>query len=178
MIRAIGIAAAFTASMATAQEVVVTSPCQPETSPVTAADMGAYLEGTWQMSAAGTGFTKGTNIMSVTLRYDAGKGALMMEGQGVSVPLIPIGLARNLGEAPAETPDFDASVEAMNPEGFSAEEIDLVMGGDCARPMRYWWTFGQGGNQSWGGLMFIEGQTASGFMANSAGGSRNVMLTR
>lgn len=169
-------ALAFTATQAAAQEVVVTSPCQPESSPVTAADMGRYLEGTWQMSAPGTGFTTGTNLMSVMLRFDQAAGTLFMEGQGQSVPLIPMGLARNLGEDPAPAPDFDASVEAMNPNGMTAEEIDLLLGGECARPMRYWWT--AAGGRSWGGLMFIEGNLGSGFMANNAGGTRNVMLSR
>ncbi|MEO1705557.1 MAG: hypothetical protein AAFR50_09515 [Pseudomonadota bacterium] len=164
------------ATPAWAQEVIVTSPCQPGATPVTAADMGPYLAGTWQMMVPGTGFTTGTNVGSVTLRFDDASGTLFMEGQGVSVPLIPMNLARDVSDPEPPQPDFDASLEAMTPSGLTADEIALVA--DCKNPVRYWWEMSVGGNRSWGAMTFIFEDAASGFMANSAGGSRQMQLTR
>ncbi len=165
----------FIATAATAETIVV-SPCQSETSTVTAAEMGKYLEGTWQMSAPGTGFTTGTNTGAVTLRFDAVSGFLKMEADGTSVPLNPIDLAWNLDGPAPEAPDFDMDITGLSAAGLTAQEIELLT--DCARPMRYWWTMGSGSRKSWGGLMFVEHGLGSGFMANSAGGSRSVMLSR
>jgi len=128
------------------------------------------------MSARGTGFTTGTNMMAVTLRFDDATNSLRMEGGGQSVPLVPMGLARNLGEDPAPDPDFDASVEQLTPDGLTATDLDVLNG--CPSPMRYWWTLQAGGQTSYGALMFVERGLATGFMANSAGGSRSVLLTR
>ncbi|MEL6913354.1 MAG: hypothetical protein AAFP13_02510 [Pseudomonadota bacterium] len=164
------------AAPAAAETVIVTSPCQPGATPVTAADMGPYLAGTWQMLAPGTGFTTGTNIGEVVLRYDAASEVLFLEGAGLSVPLIPLNLAREAGDPPPAQPDFDASLEAMTPAGLTAEEIELVA--DCENPVRYWWSLSMGGNRSWGAMAFLFEDAASGFVANSAGGSRRMQFTR
>ncbi|MCH2078744.1 MAG: hypothetical protein MK180_18030 [Rhodobacteraceae bacterium] len=164
------------AAPVTAEQVVVTSPCQGAVSPATAADMGRYLAGNWNMVAPGTGFTTGTNVGQVSLRFDEATSTLFMEGGGASVPLIPIGMTRNLGEAEPPVPNFDASIEALTPLGLSADEVALVSG--CVNPARYWWSMSIGGNSSWGALAFIFEDAASGYMANSAGGSRQMQLSR
>ncbi|MEJ6398426.1 hypothetical protein [Yoonia sp. 208BN28-4] len=164
------------ATTAAAQTTVVTSPCQPETSSVTAADMAQYLAGTWSMSAAGTGFTTGTNFGSVTLAADPETGQLTMSADGMSVPLVPMGLARELDEPAPDEPDFDMALEGLSGGGLTQSEIEVLTG--CDRPMRYWWSMGSGNRRSWGGIMFVEPDMASGFMANSAGGSRSVIYRR
>ena len=164
------------AAPAAAEQVVVTSPCQGDVSPATATDMGRYLAGNWNMIAPGTGFTTGTNVGQVTLRFDEGSKILFMEGGGASVALVPIGMTQNLGDPIPLPPSFDASIEALTPLGLTAEEIELVSG--CVNPARYWWTMSMGGNSSWGAIAFIFEDAASGFMANSAGGSRQMQLSR
>ncbi|RFU11818.1 hypothetical protein DZD18_14730 [Rhodobacteraceae bacterium W635] len=176
MLTRLAIALACLAAPAAAQDTLILSPCQSEKSPATEPEMAEFLAGTWQMSAAGTGFTTGTNIMAVTLRADPGSGRLMMEGGGVSAPLHPVGLARDIGADAPASPDFDIAVETMTPGALSADDIALATG--CERPLRYWWSFGSGARSSWGALMFVGDGMASGYMANSAGGSRSVMMTR
>ena len=154
---------------AAAQETLILSICQDGlngSASQTSEDLGRFLEGNWAMSAVGTGFTTGTNIMTVSLRYDEGQQALMMEGQGVSVALNPA----------IDDAGFDMSVEALTPAGLSNDELEVLTG--CGKPTRYWWEFGSGNQRSWGALMFFENDAAVGFMANSAGGSRSVGLTR
>jgi hypothetical protein len=48
----------------------------------------------------------------------------------------------------------------------------------CANAPRYYWQVGSGTQKSWGGFMLFENDKATGFMANSAGGSRNVFMSR
>lgn len=132
MLTRLAIALACLAAPAAAQDTLILSPCQSEKSPATEPEMAEFLAGTWQMSAAGTGFTTGTNIMAVTLRADPGSGRLMMEGGGVSAPLHPVGLARDIGADAPASPDFDIAVETMTPGALSADDIALATG--CERP--------------------------------------------
>jgi len=176
MLRILTTLLALAVAPAAAKDSLILSPCQPGGAPVTEAEMAGFLEGAWQMSAAGTGFTTGTNLMTVMLRADPGSGRLMMEGQGMSVPLHPVGLARDVGAGAPAQPEFDIAVESLTPDGLSRDDITVLTG--CERPLRYWWSMGSGARSSWGALMFVGDGMASGYMANSAGGSRNVMMTR
>ncbi|MGH1575667.1 hypothetical protein [Planktotalea sp.] len=166
MIKPFAFCIAFLASPAFAEQSLVLSPCWDgidKGASQTEAEMAKYLSGTWTMSAAGTGFTKGTNIMTGTLSADPASGALLMEGRA----LTPLDAAN----AP-----FDMSAAALSPNGLNETELEVLNG--CANPARYFWEFGSGSRKSWGALMFVEGDLAVGFMANSAGGSRKILLTR
>jgi hypothetical protein len=157
-----------------AQQTLVLSVCQdgPGGSPHTAEDLGRTLEGTWSMTARGTGFTTGTNAMPVALRWDATSGQLRMEGggQGVALTIVTDG-ADGTGNAP-----FDMGVETLTSGNLTADEAEVLTG--CATPLRYFWEMGSGAQRSWGGLMFYDTDAAVGFMANSAGGTRAVALSR
>lgn len=168
--------AATLAPGAMAQETVILSVCQDGLeggASQTHEEMGQFLSGTWQMSATGTGFTLGTNVMSVSLRWDATTETLRMEGGGgPSVTLNPVRYNMNPeGDAP-----FDMSAETMTPTGLNEDELAVITG--CTNPPRYYWELGAGNQQAWGGLMFVDNDIATGFMANSAGGSRTVVMTR
>lgn len=157
-----------------AQETLVLSVCQdgPGGSPHTAEDLGRFLEGSWAMTAPGTGFTTGTNAMIVSLRWDAASGQLRMEGGGQGVPLTIL----QTNEGQSTNAPFDMSAETLTPGGLSADEVEVLTG--CTAPLRYFWEMGSGGQRSWGGLMFYDTDAAVGFMANSAGGTRAVSLSR
>ncbi len=166
MLKHFSLCLALFAAPALAEQSLVLSPCWDGIeggASQTEAEMAQYLAGTWTMSAAGTGFTRGTNIMTGTLSADPASGALLMEGR----PLTPLGAAN----AP-----FDMSAAALSPGGLNETELEVLNG--CANPARYFWQFGSGSQKSWGALMFLERDLAVGFMANSAGGSRKVLLTR
>ena len=159
------------ASPALSQQMVVLSPCWDGIeggASQTEAEMAAYLEGTWRMSANGTGFTLGTNVMPVSLSHNNSTGQLNMGGGGgPTVVLHPLR---------SDNAPFDMSTEALSPGKLSKNEIEVLNG--CANPARYFWQMGKGTQKSWGALMFLEGDIATGFMANSAGGSRSVVMTR
>lgn len=157
-----------------AQEALILSPCQdgPGGASQTEEELGLFLQGTWAMTAAGTGFTTGTNAMPLTLRWDAAAGQLRMEGGGQGTPLT---ILRTGGDGTTNAP-FDMSAEALTPGGLSQLEIEVLTG--CATPLRYFWEMGSGAHRSWGGLMFHDADAAVGFMANSAGGTRTVSLAR
>jgi hypothetical protein len=173
---ALALAPLALAAPAKAEETIVLSICEDAidgSASQTHEDMARFLSGTWQMSAAGTGLTLGTNVMSVTLRWDEATETLRMEGGGgPSVTLNPV--LFNIdpeGNAP-----FDMSAEALTPRGISAEDVGVITG--CTNPPRYYWQLGAGNQRAWGGLMFFQNDAATGFMANSAGGSRSVFMTR
>jgi len=111
--------------------------------------------------------------MPVTLRWDEGTQTLRMEGGGgPSLVLNPVRCDLDPeGDAP-----FDMSAEAMTPTGLSDTDLAVITG--CTTPPRHYWEVGNGANRSWGGLMFVGNDMATGFMANSAGDSRTVFMQR
>lgn len=156
---------------ASAQSSTILSPCWDALdggASQSEAEMADYLAGVWRMSANGTGFTLGTNVMPVTLSHDTASGTLTMGGGGG-----PTVVLKPLSEINAP---FDMSPQALSPNKLSATEIEVLNG--CANPARYFWQLNSGRNKSWGALMFLQGNIATGFMANSAGGSRSVVMTR
>ncbi|WP_417256497.1 hypothetical protein [Celeribacter halophilus] len=160
---------------ALAQETVVLSVCQDALeggASQTHEDMGRFLSGNWRMSAGGTGLTLGVNVMNVTLSWDEASETLMLSGQGMTAPLHAISYNQSEeGDAP-----FDMSTEALTPTGMADGDVESLNG--CANAPRYYWQVDSGPQKSWGGFMFFENNKATGFMANSAGGSRNVFMTR
>jgi hypothetical protein len=163
------------ASPALAQETVMLSVCQDgleSGASQTHEDMGRFLSGNWRMSASGTGLTLGVNVMNVTLSWDETSETLMLSGQGMTAPLHAISYNQSEeGDAP-----FDMSTEALTPTGMADGDVESLNG--CANAPRYYWQVDSGPQKSWGGFMFFENNKATGFMANSAGGSRNVFMTR
>ena len=170
------IASLFTfSSPALAQQTVVLSVCQDGLEGGASQaheDMGRFLSGNWRMSANGTGLTLGVNVMNVTLSWDEVSKNLMLSGQGMTAPLhaISYNLSED-GDAP-----FDMSTEALTPTGMSDVDAESLTG--CANAPRYYWQIGSGSQKSWGGFLFYENDKATGFMANSAGGTRNVFMSR
>ena len=163
------------ATPALSQETVVLSVCQDGLeggASQTHEDMGRFLSGNWRMSANGTGLTLGVNVMNVTLSWDDESETLMLSGQGMVAPLHPI--SYNLSEK-GDAP-FDMSTEALTPTGMSDVDAENLNG--CANSPRYYWQVGSGSQKSWGGFMFYENDKATGFMANSAGGTRSVHMER
>lgn len=160
---------------ALAEESLILSVCQDGLeggASQTHEDMARFLSGDWRMAAKGTGWTLGENVMSVSIRWDDASQSMMMEGQGQSVVLNPI--LYNLsddGNAP-----FDMSTQALTPGGLSDTELEILT--DCANAPRYFWEFGSGARRSWGAILFFGNDMATGFMANSARGSRNVFMSR
>jgi hypothetical protein len=157
-----------------AQQTLILTVCQdgPNGSPHTAEDLGRFPEGTWSMTARSTGFTTGTNAMSVTLRRDAASGHLRMEGGGQCVPLTIL----TSGTGDISNAPFHRAVDALASGALTTDEAEVLTG--CATPLRYFWEMGSGAQRSWGGLMFYGPNAAVGFMANSAGGTRAVTLSR
>ncbi|MCA1335152.1 hypothetical protein [Pseudooceanicola marinus] len=168
---ALGLACGALPRAAAAQQSLALSVCQDGPA-ISADDMEAglaqLLAGSWSMSATGTGLTLGTNVMGVTLRADAG-GQLYMEGGGG--PSVALHLVTGAGEAPV-----DVSTEAMTPSGLTERDVQVLTA--CTTPTRYFWQFGSGTRRSWGALLFYGKDAATGYMANSAGGTRNVLLQR
>lgn len=160
-----------TATSSTAQQTIVLSPCWDGIeggASQSEAEMAAYLAGSWTMSANGTGFTLGTNVIPVALSHDAATGTLVMGGGGgPSVTLTPLR---------ADNAPFDMSSKALSPGGLTETDLEVLNG--CANPARYFWQMGSGNRKSWGALMFVQKDIATGFMANSAGGSRSIVMTR
>lgn len=171
MLTRLAFAIACLATPALAQETLILSPCWDGIeggASQTEAEMAKYLAGTWRMSANGTGYTLGTNVMPVTLSHNKTTGQLKMGGGGApSVVLHPL---------TATNAPFDMSSKALSPSGLTESEIEVLNG--CANPARYFWQMGKGNRKSWGALMFLEGDIATGFMANSGGGSRSVVMSR
>lgn len=158
-----------------AQEAVVLSVCQDGLeggASQTHEDMGRFLSGNWRLSANGTGLTLGVNVMNVTLTWDETSETLMLSGQGMTAPLHPI--SYNLSEE-GDAP-FDMSTEALTPTGMEDGDVENLNG--CANAPRYYWQISSGTEKSWGGFMFYENDRATGFMANSAGGTRTVNMVR
>ncbi|MBU2936360.1 MULTISPECIES: hypothetical protein [Pacificibacter] len=160
---------------ALAQKAVVLSVCQDGLeggASQTHEDMGRFLSGNWGMSANGTGLTLGVNVMNVTLSWDDASETLMLSGQGMTAPLHPIryNLSED-GDAP-----FDMSMEALTPTEMTDGDAESLNG--CANLPRYYWQVNSGPQKSWGGFLFYDNNNATGFMANSAGGSRNVFMSR
>ncbi len=162
-------------SPAFSQQSVVLSVCQDGLeggASQTHEDMGRFLAGKWRMSANGTGLTLGVNVMDVTLTWDETSSALMLSGQGMTTTLhsISYNLSED-GDAP-----FDMSTEVLTPSGLTDVEAEVLSG--CANLPRYYWQVGSGSRKSWGGFLFYDNDKATGFMANSAGGSRYVNMSR
>ncbi|MEN0087002.1 MAG: hypothetical protein AAF737_01035 [Pseudomonadota bacterium] len=128
------------------------------------------------MSAAGTGFTTGTNAMTVNLRFDEASRGLFMDGEGRSIRLNPMKFATDESGKQADNAPFEMSVEKLTAGGLSSNDLEAL--NECGSPTRYWWQMGSGARKSWGGLMFYGNNNATGFMANSADGSRFVLLSR
>ena len=163
------------ATPALSQETVVLSVCQDGLeggASQTHEDMGRFLSGNWRMSANGTGLTLGVNVMNVTLSWDETSETLVLSGQGMTAPLHAI--SYNLSEE-GDAP-FDMSTEALTPTGMDDGDVESLNG--CANAPRYYWQVGSGSQKSWGGFMFYENDKATGFMANSAGGTRSVHMER
>ncbi|MGI3166237.1 hypothetical protein [Pseudooceanicola sp. 200-1SW] len=159
------------AGPAPAQQTLALSVCQDGAAIPSAqmeASLAELLAGPWSMSATGTGLTLGTNVMAVTLRA-AASGQLVMEGGGG--PSVPLILVTGAGDPPV-----DVSAEATTPSGLSETDVQILTA--CDRPTRYFWQVGSGNRRSWGALMFYDQNAATGYMANSAGGSRRVLLQR
>jgi len=162
-----------------AQETVILSVCQDGLNggaSQTEAEMAKFLSGPWSMTAVGTGVTLGTNAMAVQLIHDEASGTLKMGGPGPSVTLHPVTYRTNDDGKEVDDTPFDMAIETLTPIGLDQLDIEVLTG--CANPARYFWEFSSGGNKSWGALMFFDNDIATGFMANSAGGSRNVRLSR
>lgn len=175
MLKSLSVALVCLAFPLAAQSTLTLSPCQDgETgAPHSHEDMGLFLQDSWRMSANGTGFTLGTNIMAVNLRWDAPSQTLRLEGGGEpSITLVPV---QAMADEDSAAP-FDMSTEALTPTGLSPAEVEVLTA--CRTPARYFWQFGSGSRKSWGGLMFLGKSLAVGFMANSAGGTRQVVMTR
>ncbi|MCJ7872516.1 hypothetical protein [Phaeobacter sp. J2-8] len=164
-------------AMADAQpKSVIISLCQAGLGAGTETELAEFLAGPWQMTAPGTGFTTGTNQMVVDLAVDPATGGLRMGGGGMSVPLVPLNAALEAGNMDWPEPPIDMSVAALTPGGLTQQDVEVLTG--CADPLRYWWQFGKGDRRSWGALMFFGNDDAVGYMANSAGGTRQVQLHR
>lgn len=166
--------AALAPTATLAQQTVLLSVCQdgPNGASTTEEELGRFLEGTWSMTAPGTGFTTGTNVGQVALRWDAASGRLRMEEDGAGVDLT---ILRTADSGTSNAP-FDMAIETLTPTGLTQDEIEVLTG--CAAPLRYFWEIGSGSRRSWGALMFYDTDAATGFMANSAGGTRAVVLAR
>lgn len=168
--------AALSGGPAQAQQTVILDVCQDGFAPALEAEMAQFLAGPWTMTAIGTGFTTGVNKMAVSLRYDAGSGRLTMGGAGGSVPLVPLRYkVQDDGSEKHDAP-HDMSIGGLSPSGMDKLDAQVLTG--CDDPTRYWWQMGSGSQKSWGGLMFFSNDAATGFMANSAGGTRWVRLSR
>lgn len=146
------------------------------------------IEGTWKMQAMGSGYTTGTNIETLTIKYDVGGRSFYIDGGPRLHPLAAMpgdhplrrtdilsmeidgSQVRNADQSPAINPYTDQPIG-----GLSLNNMALMDGCADARqiPMLFW-----GNASSWGFVAFTSSQFGVGQMGNSARGSRNLSLTR
>lgn len=135
------------------------------------------IEGSWEMAATGTGYTQGTNVETVQIRYDVASRAFVAAGLRL----------KPLASLPADSPlrrvnIMDTVVDVTKNEdgpGNTVADVALLQGcADTTQLPIYWWSRTGGGGQAWGMILFMSSEMAVGYMSNSAGGSRTTVMVR
>jgi len=154
------------------------------------AELAPYIVGEWAAIMDGTGFTRGTNEAPVAIQYDkASQGfriqqpgaptinlkpiASMPDDAGLSVADIRDGVVRYTVNGVEDGASFTRDVEASG--------LDLMTVAGCTfdDTASFWWEVrSPGGNFANGMVMFVSSDLALGFMQNSAGGSRSLVMLR
>ena len=159
-----------------AQQTTLLQPCLDGPVAPALVDVSTALAGDWRMVATGMGMTTGTNALPVTLSVQPGTGALVLGGQGQATVLNILQSTRDAQGAETHDAPFDLAFQDLTPARLDPLEVEVLTG--CANLVRVWWQMGGGNRRSWGALMFYDMNNATGFMANSAGGMRQVILSR
>lgn len=138
--------------------------------------IGPILEGSWSETAGGIGATMGVHRNEVEIVYDPSLNRLYLGGDGMQTELVPVqGGNKELRR------DF-VSGQPMAPELF-ATKLDLaewacVLGCDMGLAPQFSWQIGSGTRRAEGIISFFSETEAIGTKWNSAGGAREVSLTK
>lgn len=136
--------------------------------------IGTQISGIWNARAPGIGFTQGIQTFSVNISMDNGRLYLMAGGRKIAMSPIQ-GVRKELRW------DFRKGqriAESAQATPLSLEDIGLMADCELAVAPQYQWSMGSGQNASAGIYSFVSPTMAIGTMWNSAGGTREVILTR
>ncbi|MBQ0750190.1 MAG: hypothetical protein KBT70_08305 [Roseovarius sp.] len=138
--------------------------------------IGPILEGSWSETAGGIGATMGVQRNEVEIFYDPSRNRLYLGGDGMQTELVPVqGGNKELRH------DF-VSERPMAPELFATKsdlaEWAYVLGCDMGLAPQFSWQIGSGTRRAEGIISFFSETEAIGTKWNSAGGAREVSLTK
>ena len=135
------------------------------------------IEGSWEMSATGTGRTQGTWVETVQIRYDLASRAFVAAGLRLK-PLASLPADSPLRRVNIMDTVIDVTKNKDGP-GNTVADVALLQGcTDTTQLPIYWWSRGSGDRKSWGMIMFMSSEIAVGYMSNSAFGSRTTVMVR
>lgn len=154
------------------------------------ADLANYIVGEWAAIMDGTGFTRGKNEQPVAIKYDiASQGFLIQPPGSPTIKLNPI--ASMPGDAGMSVADIRDGMVRYTVSGVEngtpfqreveASSLDLMTVAGCTfeDTASFWWKNSIPDGRSSGGMvMFVSGDLALGFIQNSAGGSRSLVMLR
>lgn len=154
------------------------------------AALAPFIAGEWVAVMDGTGFTLGTNETPVAVFYDTvSQGFYIQPPGGPRVELNPIASLPNdagLSEADIREGSVRYTVRGVEDGAtfereVEASSLDLMTVAGCTfiDTASFWWEIVMPGGQfSNGMVMFVSGDLALGFIQNSAGGSRSLVMLR
>lgn len=154
------------------------------------AALAPLIAGEWVSVANGTGFTLGTNTDSVAISYDpVSQGFFVQSPDMPRLALNPIAsLPADAGLSVSEIMDGTVSYTVRGVENgasfereVEATSLDLMTVAGCTfgDTASFWWEVRlPEGRFANGMIMFVSGELGLGFMQNSAGGSRSVVMLR
>lgn len=154
------------------------------------ATLAPFIQGEWVSVADGTGFTLGTNTDPVAVLYDPVSQGFFVQAAGMPrLSLNPIAsLPSDAGLSVADIQDGTVNYSVTGVEDgatfqrdVEASSLDLMTVAGCTfnDTASFWWELRQPNGRFANGLvMFVSGELAMGFMQNSGGGSRSMVMLR
>ncbi|MCB1313358.1 MAG: hypothetical protein KDK29_16435 [Sedimentitalea sp.] len=138
--------------------------------------IGPLLEGSWEETAAGIGYTTGVQKSNVEIIYDRMRNRLYLGSDGMRTELVPV------RDGNRELRYDFVKGRPMDPDLFAIEpdlaEWAFVLGCDIGLAPQFSWQVGSGARRADGIISFFSGSEAMGTKWNSARGAREVSLSR
>jgi len=146
------------------------------------AALAPFITGTWRQIADGTNVTTGRNIDEIEISYDRISQGFFMAGNGARVALNPVNsIPGNSGLQRGQITSGSMTYTSETGETLTVELNDYMLLLECEfdQTASFWWEIrAPGGRWANGIISIVSPDVGMGYIQNSGGGSRRVLLVR